>query len=167
MKKLLLLAGILVFGATSFAIGPFYHGYQDGKDYEKLHVSAEVVRDLEVKTEEVEFGQVAAGTDKNKPKEKGKITITGTEGFQVKVELYDGKEKLGENKAVDLRLPGILGMTVKSLKYTPDFYERTFTLKGDSKEIKVGGSLDVPVGAHPGKYSTDLIVKARYTNFGN
>lgn len=172
MKKLLLLAGILVVGATSFAEGVQEKQYvqQDGEVYSTtLRVSAEVVKNLTLETDEVKFGKVAPGMTDLKPKENGKIIIGGEAGARVRVGLYEsGKDgALVGRDGTSLKAGG--GIT-ETLSYYPKFGnngEKTVILENGEKEITVGGTLNVPEKAPAGNYSRDLVVKARYTNFGN
>lgn len=172
MKKLLLLAGILVVGATSFAEGVQGKQYvqQDGEVYSTtLKVSAEVVQDLTLTTKEVKFGRVATGMKDLQPETKGEIEITGLAGASVKVGLYeiDSETPIGDGGTTLLTMNG---ETV--LNYYPNFSEMTVKLESQggnsgNKKIVVDGTLDVPVGASAGYYSRNLLVKAKYTSFSD
>lgn len=171
MKKLLLLAGILVVGAASFSIpedGVWVS--QDGEVYSTtLRVSAEVVKNLTLETDEVKFGKVAPGMTDLKPKENGKIIIEGEAGARVRVGLYEGGEDgtLVGKDGTSLKAGG--GIT-ETLSYYPKFGnngEKTVMLEKGKKEITVGGTLNVPEKAPAGNYSRDLVVKAKYTSFSD
>lgn len=167
MKKILLLAGILVIGATSFA-----EDVQEGQAEEKLKVSANVVEDLIIETKEVKFGNVAAGMTLKQPKEEGKITIKALKDSVVQVKLYDNNgNEIVKNGTVDLYKAGIAGASANLdgdfLKYTPNFVGETFRMNSDNHEIVMNGKLVVPEKAYNGEYSNQLTVKAKYISFGD
>lgn len=181
MKKLLLLAGILVVGATSFAIEPikvgedlywggfFTYSAYDNNTERDLKVKATVVADLKVKTENVEFGKVAANMKGLAPKKNGSIKIEGVEGATVQVSLFDEKkQEINQNTVVNLmptneidRLRGY------KLYYKPEFATVTKKLKGGSKVIPLSGTLEVPSPVTAGDYSATLTTKVSYVKFAD
>lgn len=97
MKKLLLLAGILVVGAASFAGGADWSSNSVEK---KLQVTATVIENLKVQTHDVEFGRVAAGMQGIQPKNNGKIEVEGVKGASVKIELRHGENEVEKGKEI-------------------------------------------------------------------
>lgn len=172
MKKLLLLAGILVVGATSFAHMPIWPGYQDGKSYDTLKVSAEVVRDLKVKATDVEFGRVAAGQTLAQPKKAGSLTIIGAKGANVNIALYQGHREIKDGETVALYRNGERSFNTRPLIYKPDLGDTHVKLNRGHEKVgeynaDIKGTLHVPVGTPAGNYSTDLVVKAQYDMFAD
>lgn len=170
MKKLLLLAGILVVGATSFAWP------NNNAGMGTLEVKANVVRDLEVETTPVDFGNVAAGMKEINPKKRGTITVKadkedGVNEARVKIELYAGSkgEVIGDN-GVELNregFPSSANLRGDKLVYHPSFSSRTVQMKDGAVTVPIGGILNVPDVAYPGNYSANIRVKASYTKFAN
>lgn len=179
MKKLLLLAGILVVGATSFAepikVGEdlywnrgLYHAYDNNTERD-LKVEATVVADLKVETENVEFGKVAANMKGLAPKKNGSIKIKGVEGATVQVSLFDEKnQEINQNTVVDL-MPADIADKVRGyrLYYRPKFATVTKELKGGSEVIPLSGTLEVPSPVTAGDYSATLTTKVSYVKFAD
>lgn len=173
MKKLLLLAGILVVGATSFAFPwPDKEHFQDNESYSnEIQVSANVVKDLTVTATDVEFGNVAAGMKNVQPKKNGEITIVAEKGSRVQVKLcyLDGNE-LEKDGSIELKRRGLSGdanLEGETLVYKPNFVATTVAMDSEEKIIPITGRLTVPDIAHFGKYSANIKVKAKYTSFGD
>lgn len=179
MKKLLLLAGILVVGATSFAepikVGEdlywnrgFYHAYDNNTERD-LKVEATVVADLKVETEDVEFGKVAANMKGLAPKKNGSIKIEGVEGATVQVSLFDEKnQEINQNTVVDL-MPTDIADRLRGYKlyYRPEFATITKKLENESEVIPLSGTLEVPPLVTAGDYSATLTTKVSYVEFAN
>jgi hypothetical protein len=168
MKKLLLLAGILVVGATSFAGGADW----DSNAVEKnLRVTATVVKNLEIDTQDVKFGEVAAGMKGIAPKQNGKIEIKGEAGATVKVMLKDESgNEVGEGSVV--RLWGPTSSNIKeTINYHPEFSTKDYGLVNHGgygwKDIDVEGKLDVPENTTPGEYSAVLTARVSYVKFAD
>ncbi|WP_294657477.1 hypothetical protein [uncultured Fusobacterium sp.] len=170
MKKLLLLAGILVVGATSFAWPDKGH-FQNNESYsEVIKVSANVVKDLTVTATDVEFGDVAAGMELNKPKKEGEITIKAAKDSKVEVKLcYPNGKEIAKNENVNLYRGGFLAANIegKTLEYKPDFVAKNVIMKNEVVTIPIKGKLIVPDIAHFGEYSANIRVKASYKSFAN
>lgn len=168
MKKLLLLAGILVVGAASYALD--LDPMENNKTLEDLKVTATVVEDVTVKTEDVQFGEVAAGMKNLDPKVAGHIKVEqGVPKAKVAISLHrygliDEGKQIDVGEAVNLVSTAGLGTT--PLEYTPNFSNQIYTLdKNGSLDLKVTGKLDVPDRAWAGEYSTTLKVKVSYSEF--
>lgn len=179
MKKMLLLAGILVVGATSFAGGdwpgwgwpggskPQRPAWEDTTSGEtELQVRAEVVKKLKVSTSPVDFGRVAPGTKLDAPKENGRIEIDGEAGHMVKVAVLSDEQEVKNGEALYLKKNGGHGNET-TVEYTLKLGngQNKYYLRNGKEEIPVGGSLNVASGAESGNYSTNLIVKVSYDTF--
>ncbi len=178
MKKLLLLAGILVIGATSFAhkgdgghrpskpewSKPVWTDTTSGE--KELQVRAEVVKKLVVNTKDVDFGRVAPDTKLNAPKEYGRIEIDGEAGHMVKVAVLSDEQEVKNGEALYLKKNGGHGNET-TVEYTLKLGngQNKYYLRNGKEEIPVGGSLNVASGAESGNYSTNLIVKVSYDTF--
>lgn len=169
MKKLLLLAGILVVGAASYAWLP---GAEDNKTLGDLEVKATVVKDVTVETKPVLFEEVAAGMKNLDPKVAGHINVTGVPKAKVAISLHEygaineGKQ-IEVGQKVKLIPSGILAPGLATpLMYAPNFPNQIYTLdKNGSLDLKVTGKLDVPEDAYADDYLTTLKVKVSYSEF--
>lgn len=164
MKKLLLLAGILVVGAASFAGGADWSSNSVEKE---LQVTATVIENLKVQTHDVEFGRVAAGMQGIQPKNNGKIEVEGVKGASVKIELRHGEDEVEKGKEIAFGEKGS-PIVRTPLYYTPDFEEKVITLNGDGYgSVDLQGSLRVPENTPVGDYAAVLTTKVYYTGFAN
>lgn len=84
MKKLLLLAGLLVVAASAFA------KVETEATTEEIGVYAEVLESLKVeRVRDVEFGILERNVTKSEPVQNGEFTISGSKGSKVELSVID------------------------------------------------------------------------------
>ena len=110
MKKLLLLAGLLVVAASAFAAEAYDAPKTDSEA--EIGVHAEVLEDLVIaKQKDVNFGVLRKGSTKDAPEEDGEFTITGSKGTKVLLSVKDAKGE-ADYRAVDGNaIPVVLSLT--------------------------------------------------------
>ena len=192
MKKLLLLAGLLVVAASAFAAEAYNAPKTDSEA--EIGVHAEVLEDLVIaKQKDVNFGVLRKGSTKDAPEEDGEFTITGSKGTKVLLSVKDAKGE-ADYRAVDGNaIPVVLSLTgVTEHDNNKAFKQMTSLLKiydnnnnevtneevildsGDYKygtaksfvsSFKVKGSVTTDPGQFGGKYNGTLMVKVKHSGW--
>lgn len=193
MKKLLLLAGLLVVAASAFAAEAYDAPKTDSEA--EIGVHAEVLEDLVIaKQKDVNFGVLRKGSTKDAPEEDGEFTITGSKGTKVLLSVKDAKGE-ADYRAVDGNaIPVVLSLTgVTEHDNNKAFKQMTSLLKiydnnnnnevtneevildsGDYKygtaksfvsSFKVKGSVTTDPGQFGGKYNGTLMVKVKHSGW--
>lgn len=193
MKKLLLLAGLLVVAASAFAAEAYDAPKTDSEA--EICVHAEVLEDLVIaKQKDVNFGVLRKGSTKDAPEEDGEFTITGSKGTKVLLSVKDAKGE-ADYRAVDGNaIPVVLSLTgVTEHDNNKAFKQMTSLLKiydnnnnnevtneevildsGDYKygtaksfvsSFKVKGSVTTDPGQFGGKYNGTLMVKVKHSGW--
>lgn len=192
MKKLLLLAGLLVVAASVFAAEAYDAPKTDSEA--EIGVHAEVLEDLVIaKQKDVNFGVLRKGSTKDAPEEDGEFTITGSKGTKVLLSVKDAKGE-ADYRAVDGNaIPVVLSLTgVTEHDNNKAFKQMTSLLKiydnnnneitneevildsGDYKygtaksfvsSFKVKGSVTTDPGQFGGKYNGTLMVKVKHSGW--
>ena len=192
MKKLLLLAGLLVVAASAFAAEAYDAPKTDSEA--EIGVHAEVLEDLVIaKQKDVNFGVLRKGSTKDAPEEDGEFTITGSKGTKVLLSVKDAKGE-ADYRAVDGNaIPVVLSLTgVTEHDNNKAFKQMTSLLKiydnnnnevtneevildsGDYKygtaksfvsSFKVKGSVTTDPGQFGGKYNGTFMVKVKHSGW--
>ena len=192
MKKLLLLAGLLVVAASAFAAEAYDAPKTDSEA--EIGVHAEVLEDLVIaKQKDVNFGVLRKGSTKDAPEKDGEFTITGSKGTKVLLSVKDAKGE-ADYRAVDGNaIPVVLSLTgVTEHDNNKAFKQMTSLLKiydnnnnevtneevildsGDYKygtaksfvsSFKVKGSVTTDPGQFGGKYNGTLMVKVKHSGW--
>lgn len=150
MKKMMLLAGLLVLGTM---------GYADGStDTAEFNARVNVVSKVGVSTTNIDFGDVAQGTTVNE-KTKGTVTITGAEGKNVKVEFLKGGSAWDGN--FNFNQDGLTASA--TVDNWSGVYSNTVTLEGGEHVLTLSGKVIVGENVPAAKYdSEDITVKVTY-----
>ena len=190
MKKLLLLAGLLVVASSIFAVDSTPKTEAEAE----IGVRAEVLDDLIIaKQKDVNFGVLRKGATKDTPEEEGEFTITGSKGTKVLLSVKDANGTT-DYQAVDGRgIPVVLSLT----GVTPNDRNKTFkqmtslleiydsndnkvtnesvildsgdyqygTSKGFTSTFKVKGSVATDPKQYGGKYNGTLMVKVKHNGW--
>ena len=153
MKKMMLLAGLLVLGTMGYAVGT--SGDTATATFE---AKVNVVSKVEVKAENIDFGDVAQGTTANE-KTKGKVAITGAVGKNVKVEFLKGDSAWDGNFNFNQE-----GLSASAKVDTWDnIYSKTIKLEEGENILTLSGSVTVGDTVPAQEYNSDAItVKVTY-----
>ena len=182
MKKLLLLAGILAASGVIFAADKALN-----EDQAEVKVTATVVASLIIKdVKNVDFGYLAAGTEKEYSSEGG-FTIVGGSKCKVILEAKDGNSS-DDFKAVtgtpiqvvmtnpngvgnNAKMTSNLTLTLKnapinngSIKLGYASYDKETGKKAGEAVLKIDGRVKTIKSQDFGNYSGSLLVKAKYDN---
>ena len=192
MKKLLLLAGLLVVAASAFAAEAYDAPKTDSEA--EIGVHAEVLEDLVIaKQKDVNFGILRKGSTKDAPEEDGEFTITGSKGTKVLLSVKDAKGEADYSAVDGNAIPVVLSLTgVTEHDNNKAFKQMTSLLKiyddnnnevtneevildsGDYKygtaksfvsSFKVKGSVTTDPGQFGGKYNGTLMVKVKHSGW--
>lgn len=168
MKKILLLAGILIVSTISFAkdveIG------LTGSPEAKVPVQAEVLAPLQLEPTPIDFGGVMQGQQNKVQKTQGNVSVKGTSGKNIRVFAKDFN-KAGEfiecrnsttNYSVELKT-GNGGENEKMTATLNLEVGESFGLnEGGKKDIPVTGKISASEAQVTGIYKGALAVKVMY-----
>lgn len=181
MKKLLLLAGLLVVASSAFAadIKTEASGNVD--------IYAQVLTDLQIDAEPLNFGVLGINDKKSVESNDqgvGKFTVTGATNTNITLTIADANNPgttfaNGEVVAKLVRDGG--GSTIGNNILTPKIYvydngekiiNTTFNIaslgslhKAHSKEFKVGGDIETKAEQNTGNYKGAIKVTAKYDSW--
>ena len=192
MKKLLLLAGLLVVASSAFAAEAYDTPKTESEA--EIGVHAEVLEDLVIaKQKDVNFGVLRKGATKDAPEEDGEFTITGSKGTKVLLSVKDANGDTDYQAVDGNAIPVILnlgGVTVhdnnKELKQMTSLLKiydnknaevtneevildsgdyQYGTAKSFVSSFKVKGSVTTDPGQFGGKYNGTLMVKVKHSGW--
>ncbi|WP_293958741.1 hypothetical protein [uncultured Fusobacterium sp.] len=172
MKKILLLTGIMALSATIFGAA--------GKDpaEAQVDVKAKIVKPLTISATAVDFGYMAVSETKHE-ETHGEVTITGTEGELIRLEVKPSEEvgyvkytgpmqtfdvtlTTGSGTADNEKLKTTLSMFTQGVA-GDDVTAGTYILEaGGKKEFVVGGTATASATQKEGAYTGKIYVKAMY-----
>lgn len=184
MKKLLLLAGLLVVASSAFAAEP-----PKTEATGEVKIYAQVLTDLSVDTEPLNFGILGISDSKTvqaTDSGAGKFTVTGATNTNISLTITDPND--AQNKFTNGEITAKLvrdggGSTTANDILTPKIHifengkeERinntTFTIASNSqlhmaqpKEFKVGGDITTKGGQNTGNYQGAIKVTAKYDSW--
>lgn len=176
MKKLLLLAGVLVVSGTVLGAG-----MSDSAD---LNVKAQIIKPLKVTTAPVDFGILTQGQTNATEEKAGEIRIEGEKGKVVSIELENlvAPNYLGHNCGVTLVNTNDESSTLNAILYSTDegrngkgrlpigsVFKDNFAIEeNNSLVFPVTGNIQtVPENAASGTYNGTITVNVRYNFDGS
>ena len=159
MKKMMLLAGLLVLGTM---------GYAAGNEAETTFTaSVTVVSKLTVeKTQDMSFGTMPQGTTKANADTPAEIVISGASGANVSIEFQSktGGTWNGDLVFSDTNVHGKVSK-IQGLSVEDNKFKGNVSLNGGSVTLIVDGNLTVEEGAAITTHtSEDITVKVKYEN---
>lgn len=168
MRKIAILIGVLAICATGFAAT---------SASETVQVKADVVEDLTLDVEHVDFGLVNRNTTVKEPKTPGEIIINGERGKSVNIRLEHANNVIGEGNSVILYgendKESMLTFIPKVTKYGSGEEingEGNVLLSGPlsgnkgNAIFKIAGTLNVPSEAVTGVHTGNIVVKVKYND---
>lgn len=159
MKKMILLAGLLVLGTM---------GYAAGNEAETTFTaSVTVVSKLTVdKTKDMNFGIMPQGTTKNKADTPAEIVISGASGANVSVEFQSQTRGTWNGDLVfsDTNVHGKVS-EIRGLSVGDNKFKGNVSLTGGSTKLIIDGNLTVEEKAEVKSHTSEaIIVKVKYEN---